>query len=113
MERVAKTGGVVCTWPIKRRARKTFLDWAKEILEMKRRLGMDHVGLGTDGGGGVPCLDGYRDIRDLVHLVVAMQEVSFSQEDIKSSRLSSRNMDIDKPDTMVKIPLVNRHQYAK
>ncbi|MFH1756426.1 MAG: hypothetical protein ABH969_00080, partial [Pseudomonadota bacterium] len=28
MERVAKTGGVVCTWPIKRLARKTFLDWA-------------------------------------------------------------------------------------
>ena len=84
MERVAKTGGVVCTWPIKRLARKTFLDWAKEILEMKRRLGMDHVGLGTDGGGGAPCLDGYRDIRDLVHLVVAMQEVGFSHEDIKS-----------------------------
>jgi hypothetical protein len=29
------------------------------------------------------------------------------------SRLSSRNMDIDKPGTMVKIPLVNRHPYAK
>lgn len=84
MERVAKTGGVVCTWPIKRLARKTFLGWAKEILEMKRRLGMDHVGLGTDGGGGVHCLDGYRNIRDLVHLVVAMQEVGFSQKDIKS-----------------------------
>ncbi len=36
MELVVKTGGVVCTWPIKRPARKTFLDWAKEILEMKR-----------------------------------------------------------------------------
>ena len=84
MERVAKTGGVVCTWPIQRSARKTFLDWAKEILEMKKRLGMDHVGLGTDGGGGITCIDGYRDVRDLVHLVAAMQEVGLSYQDIQS-----------------------------
>jgi microsomal dipeptidase-like Zn-dependent dipeptidase len=48
MERVAKTGGVVCTWPWAYQwgstARKTFLDWAKEIQEMKKRLGMEHVG---------------------------------------------------------------------
>jgi membrane dipeptidase len=84
MELVAKTGGVVCTWPIKRSTRKTFLDWAKEILEMKKLLGMDHVGLGTDGGGGVSCIDGYRDVRDLVHLVAAMQEVGLSNGDIQS-----------------------------
>jgi membrane dipeptidase len=88
MELVAKTGGVVCTWPLAIQrgtsVRKTFLDWAKEILEMKKRLGMDHVGLGTDGGGMVPCLDGYRDVRDLVHLMAAMQEVGLSHEDIKS-----------------------------
>ena len=84
MELVAKTGGLICTWPMKRLARKTFLDWAKEILEMKKRLGMNHVGLGTDGGGGVHCLDGYRDVRDLVRLVAAMQEVGLAQEDIKS-----------------------------
>ena len=69
---------------MKRAARKTFSDWAKEILEMKKRLGMDHVGLGTDGGGGVICIDGYHDVRDLVHLVVAMREVGLSDEDIKS-----------------------------
>jgi microsomal dipeptidase-like Zn-dependent dipeptidase len=51
---------------------------------MKGRLGMDHVGLGTDGGGGVHCIDGYYDVRDLVHLVDAMQEVGLSHEDIKS-----------------------------
>ena len=36
MELVAKTGGVVCTWPIAYRTgtltRMTFLDWAREIL---------------------------------------------------------------------------------
>jgi microsomal dipeptidase-like Zn-dependent dipeptidase len=61
------------------------LDWAKEILEMKKRLGMQHVGLGTDGGGGLPkFIEGYRDIMDLVHLVAALQEVGFSHEEIKA-----------------------------
>jgi membrane dipeptidase len=89
MERIAKTGGVVCTWPIAynrgSNVRATFQDWAREIIEMKSRLGMDHVGLGTDGGGGLPTfIEGYRDICDLVHLVRAMQEVGLSQEDIKA-----------------------------
>lgn len=85
MELVAKTGGVVCTWPLgyKRISRVTFLDWAKEILEMKKRLGMEHIGLGTDGGGNLPGLiEGYRDVRDLLKLVKAMQEVGFSQDEI-------------------------------
>jgi membrane dipeptidase len=87
MERVARTGGVVCTWPIAYQGsptvRATFLDWAKEILEMKSRLGMEHVGLGTDGGGNLPgFIEGYRDVRDLVKLKAAMQEVGFSQEEI-------------------------------
>jgi len=87
MEMVAKTGGVVCTWPMayqgKTLTRMTFLDWATEILEMKKRLGMDHVGLGTDGGGNIPRLiEGYRDVGDLVHLVKAMKEVGLSQDEI-------------------------------
>jgi microsomal dipeptidase-like Zn-dependent dipeptidase len=89
MEVIVKTGGVVCTWPMAyergESVRVTFLDWAKEILEMKKRLGIEHVGLGTDGGGGLPkFIEGYRDIRDLVHLAAAMEEVGLSQEDIKS-----------------------------
>ncbi len=89
MEWVAKTGGVVCTWPmaVKRGtfSRNTFLDWAREIFEMKKRLGMDHVGLGTDGGGSISrFIDGYGDVRDLVRLISAMQEVGLSAEDIKS-----------------------------
>ena len=86
---IAKTDGVVCTWPMGHRgdtvSRMTFLDWARETLEMKKRLGMDHVGLGTDGGGRLPRLiEGYRDVRDLVHLPAAMQEVGLSREDIKA-----------------------------
>lgn len=83
MELVAKTGGVICTWPLRIRGRKTFTDWANEILEMKKRLGMEHVGLGTDGGGRLPKrIKGYRDIRDLVRLGHAMQEVGLSHDDI-------------------------------
>jgi microsomal dipeptidase-like Zn-dependent dipeptidase len=87
MEWVVKTGGVVCTWPLAYKKddaiRKTFSDWAREILEMKKRLGMNHVGLGTDGGGHLPALiEGYRDVRDLAKLKIAMQDVGFSQEEI-------------------------------
>ena len=87
MELIAKTGGVVCTWPLAYKsrgfARLTFFDWAKEILEMKKRLGIEHVGIGTDGGGTLPSLiEGYRDIRDLPKLIKTMQEVGFSHEEI-------------------------------
>jgi microsomal dipeptidase-like Zn-dependent dipeptidase len=87
MEVVAKTGGVVCTWTwgLTRgnTKRETFRDWAAEILEMKKRIGMEHVGLGTDGGGGIPrFIQGYRDIRDLSLLVKAMQDTGFSRDEI-------------------------------
>ena len=87
METIAKTGGVVCTWTWGmtqgKTKRETFRDWAAEIMEMKRRIGMEHVGLGTDGGGGIPrFVSGYRDIRDLSHLVSAMQDVGFSLAEI-------------------------------
>ncbi len=45
--------------------------------------GMEHVGLGTDGGGTLPQLiDGYRDVRDLSKLVAAMREIGLSDDDI-------------------------------
>ena len=88
METVAGTGGVVCTWPMgdsRRSKRETFKDWAREIAVMKKRIGMEHVGLGTDGGGGLPgFISGYRDVRDLVHLVKAMQDEGFTREEISA-----------------------------
>lgn len=87
MDVVAKTGGVVCTWTWGmtrgKTKRETFRDWAREIMEMKKRIGMEHVGLGTDGGGGIPrFIQGYRDIRDLSRLVKAMQETGFTRGEI-------------------------------
>jgi microsomal dipeptidase-like Zn-dependent dipeptidase len=46
---------------------------------------MEHIGLGTDVGEGLPgFMEGYRDIWDLVKLVKAMQEVGFSIDEISA-----------------------------
>jgi len=89
MELIAKTGGVVCTWPMaftrSGQMRRTFSDWAREILEMKKKLGIDHVGLGTDGGGNIPRLiEGYRDVGDLPKLAAAMEEVGLTPEEVRA-----------------------------
>jgi membrane dipeptidase len=87
MELIAKTDGIVCTWPIAWRKgdyrRETFLDWAKEIAEMKKRIGIEHVSLGTDGGGHLPDrVTGYKDVADLTKLAAAMIEVGLTHEDV-------------------------------
>ena len=46
---------------------------------------MEHIGLGTDGGGGLGhVVEGYRDVRDLERLAKAMLETGFSREDISA-----------------------------
>jgi membrane dipeptidase len=87
MELIAKTGGAVCTWPlainVRGYKRETFLDWAKEIAAMKKRIGIEHVGLGTDSGGRLPGrVTGYKDVADLNKLAAAMIETGFTREDI-------------------------------
>jgi microsomal dipeptidase-like Zn-dependent dipeptidase len=61
MEWVAKAGGVVGSWvsgPAS--GSRGFADWARDILEMQKRLGLAAVGLGTDSGGHLPSyVDGY------------------------------------------------------
>jgi len=86
MEQVAKTGGVVCTWPQAFPGRSSFRNWAKEILKMKHRIGIEHAGLGTDGGGlnDSSLIKGYKNIPDLIHLATAMQEIGLSRKDISA-----------------------------
>ncbi|MBA4394751.1 MAG: hypothetical protein C0407_14470 [Desulfobacca sp.] len=85
MEWVAKGDGVICTWPLSHRTRNTLVDWAKEIVAMKSRLGLSYIGLGTDGGGRLPkTLEGYTNISDLGKLVRAMTEVGLDQADIRA-----------------------------
>ena len=85
MELVAGTGGLICTWPLSYDRRQTFQDWAMELLEMKKRLGIRHIGLGTDDGGRLPTMvSGYHDTRDLGHLIKAMEDLGFSREDISA-----------------------------
>ncbi len=83
ISQIVKTGGIVCTWPLSYRGRETFKHWANEILMLKIIFGINHVGLGTDGCGGLPTkIRGYRDIRDLTKLADAMQLEGLSREDI-------------------------------
>lgn len=87
MEWIAKTGGVVCTWPFayvgKLGERTTLRHWAEEIVLMKSRLGIEHCGLGTDGGGGLPrVVDGWNSIASLPRLVDAMREAGLSQSEV-------------------------------
>ncbi len=83
MKIIASTGGVVCTWPLGHEGRRTFLDWAEETREIAGEIGIDHVGLGTDGGGGLPeLIDGYTSILDLPKLVEAMDQVGFKRSEI-------------------------------
>lgn len=91
MEMVAEGGGVVCTWLLavtkKTPRRETFIDWAKEIKAIKERIGIEHVGLGTDTGGyvkGTTLITGYRNITDLVKLAEAMLEVGLTKDDISA-----------------------------
>jgi microsomal dipeptidase-like Zn-dependent dipeptidase len=53
---IVKTGGVVCTYPIRDDGydRVTLEDWAEETKLFKSHFGIQHIGLGTDSGGGLP-----------------------------------------------------------
>lgn len=87
MEAIAKTGGLVCTWPFaysRNGAQRTTLGhWAGEIVQMKARLGIAHCGLGTDGGGGLPrFVSGWESIASLPRLMRAMEAAGLTQDDI-------------------------------
>jgi microsomal dipeptidase-like Zn-dependent dipeptidase len=85
MEWVAKTGGMIGTWPLAAGQKKTLRDWAEEICAMKSRLGMAHIGLGTDGGGRLPkTVEGYANIKDLHKLATTLTEVGLGQEDLRA-----------------------------
>jgi membrane dipeptidase len=85
ISKIVKTGGIVCTWPLRYNGRETFEDWAKEILHLKNQFGINHIGLGTDGCGGLPMrIKGYRDIRDLTKLADIMNKLGLSRGDISA-----------------------------
>jgi membrane dipeptidase len=89
MEIVARTGGVIGLWPLAyaagRYSRLTFADWAAEIGLMKKRLGIEHVALGTDGGGNLPMMiRGWRNILDLPRLTRAMAAAGLTPGDVRA-----------------------------
>ncbi len=82
MELIAKTGGVICTFPYAYSLRTTLKHWAEEIVEIKKRFGIDHVGLGTDGDGNFQNVKGWDSILSLPKLIGAMRTAGLSQDDI-------------------------------
>jgi membrane dipeptidase len=87
MEWIARSGGVVCTWPFayagKGSERTTLEHWAEEVVQMKSRLGMAHCGLGTDGGGGLPrFVTGWDSILSLPSLIAALSAAGLSRGDV-------------------------------
>jgi microsomal dipeptidase-like Zn-dependent dipeptidase len=91
MKTIAQTGGVVCTWPVQACnsrgvcARTSFEDWANETVEIAQAVGIEHIGLGTDGGGIgnlAQLITGYESILDLPKLVEAMDKAGLKRRDI-------------------------------
>ena len=86
MEIIAKSGGVICTMPIGytlgNYSRTTLASWANEIELMKRRLGIEHVGLGTDSGGLPGLVHGWDSISSLPNLINELLSVGLSKDDI-------------------------------
>lgn len=87
MELVAKTGGLICTWPLSYSRdiyqRTTLKHWAEEIILIKKRLGIEYCGLGTDGGGKLPQkIEGWESVASLPKLIGAMREAGLSRDDV-------------------------------
>ena len=92
MHWIARTGGVVCTWPVQvclpdgsTCPRNSIEDWAGENLTIAREIGVEHIGLGTDGGGIgnlARLVEGFTSILDLPKLADAMRDVGFTRQEI-------------------------------
>lgn len=60
-------------------------DWVEEIRVFKSYFGMRHIGLGTDGGGGLPRkIEGWENISDVGLLSDAMRKGGFGTLEISA-----------------------------
>lgn len=85
MELIANTGGLVCLWPLSYNTRLTLADWAAEIKSISSSIGIEHIGLGTDGGGGLPQkVTGYQSISDLPKLAYAIYNAGLNENEMKA-----------------------------
>ncbi|MCX6334533.1 MAG: membrane dipeptidase [Bacteroidia bacterium] len=86
MELIAKSGGVICSMPIGytlgNYSRTTLKSWAVEIALMKTRLGIEHIGLGTDSGGLPRLVNGWDSISSLPDLINELLSIGLSKDDI-------------------------------
>lgn len=85
MELIAGTGGLICLWPLSYGSRSTIDNWAGEISTIKSAIGIEHIALGTDGGGALPSMvSGYQSITDLPKLANAMLNKGLTENEVKA-----------------------------
>lgn len=88
MELIAKSGGVICTMPVGytlgNYSRTTLKSWVDVIFLMKKRLGIDHIGLGTDSSGLPQLVDGWDSISSLPYLLIELKNAGFSIAEINA-----------------------------
>jgi membrane dipeptidase len=86
MELIAKSGGLICTMPIGytlgHYSRMTLTSWANEIALMKNRLGIEHVGLGTDSGGLPKVVNRWKSVSSLPSLLNELKAIGLSTDDL-------------------------------
>lgn len=88
MELIAKSGGLIGVMPISYKlgsySRTALADLAKEIVMMRDRLGIEHVGMGSDSGGLPQLVDGWDSISSLPNLVSELLEQGMSEDETKA-----------------------------
>jgi len=88
LDAVARNGGVVCityvpffinTDPKK----ATLSDFVRHVAYVAKRIGIEHVGLGSDFDGYETPLGGLKDVSELANVTAALAEEGFSRDDIR------------------------------
>ena len=66
-------------------SRLTIDNWAGEISTIKNAIGIEHIALGTDGGGALPSMvSGYQSVADLPKLADAMRNKGLTENEVKA-----------------------------
>lgn len=88
LDQVAKNGGVVCITYVPYfinadPKQATLTDFIRHVDYVVKRIGAEHVGLGSDFDGYEIPLGGLKDISELANVTAALAEIGYSPEDIR------------------------------
>ena len=88
MDGIAKSGGIIginfhSAFLVSGR-RATLADVVKHILYVAKRIGVDHVAIGSDFEGGIRPPRGLGSLREVQHLVPALRAAGLSDKDVRA-----------------------------